>query len=174
MNEDNKRTAVGFSVTLSSQLIGAALAVLTIEGAFVAFALGNRLVPIGFEIIAGAAAFFFIVSIIAAGKGITSARNSGFEGGWSLEKGKTQFNLQAYSCIFGLVLVFVTFMRSGEPRELVLESRIEMLEHQTLALRESITQSQSERNAMRTRIENLRKEHSSKLEKVMPRKRDHQ
>jgi len=117
MSEDDKKTAVGISVTLSGQLITAALAMVAVEGAFVAFALGNRNVFRGFEWLSGLTAILFILSIFVAGKGITKARNDGFNGAWNLQTTKNHFNWQAILCVLGLVSFFVTLLLSGGPKK---------------------------------------------------------
>jgi outer membrane protein OmpA-like peptidoglycan-associated protein len=113
MCQEDKRSAISFSVTLSSQLVTAALAMLTVEGAFVAFALSNRSVETGFTLFVLLAGVSFILSIVIAGKGITAARDAGFQGNWSLEAGKNYFNWQAILCLTGLVLFFGASLQSN-------------------------------------------------------------
>lgn len=110
------RNAASISVALSSQLITAALTMLTVEGAYVAFVLDKRNPDNYFEIIALISAGCFILSVFLAGKAITSVRNSGFSGNWNLESGKKQFNLQAIFNAIGLVLFIVAFMLSGNDK----------------------------------------------------------
>jgi multisubunit Na+/H+ antiporter MnhC subunit len=111
---EDKRTAVGLSVGLSGQLISAALAMLALEGTYLAYALASREVLIGFEVVSVAAAAAFIWSVLVAGKAVTEARNAGFAGEWKLEAGKDKFNQQAQALVLGLALFVGVLLLSGE------------------------------------------------------------
>jgi len=127
MADEDKRSAIGFSITLSSQLIAAALAMLAVEGAYVAYALGSREPNTIFVPLASLAAVAFIISVFIAGKAITAARDAGFSGGWSLDAGKSQFNWQALLLLVALGLLGATFLASGRSKESILETKVEGL-----------------------------------------------
>jgi len=130
-NED-KRTAIGISISLSGHLITAALAMIAIEGAYLAFALGNREVSEWFYIFASLTASSFIVSILIAGRGITESRDSGFEGNWDITKSKNKFNWQAILCLLGIILFFLTMFSSINPKKSEINSTIKNLEQQMI------------------------------------------
>lgn len=90
---------------------------LTVEGAYIAYALVSRDTHVAFNTLALLAALSFVVSIFLAGKGITAARDAGFDGNWSKTAGKTLFNLQAVSLVIGLVLLATMLFLSGAPKE---------------------------------------------------------
>jgi hypothetical protein len=162
MTEEDKRTAVGISVTLSSQLITAALAMLAIEGAFVAFALGNRNVIGGFLCLSVLTAILFILSIFIAGKGITKARNEGFKGTWKLEAGENHFNWQAILCILGLASFMATLLLSGGPRESEIEARIEKFGKQISTVESQIQTISKEASSIKKSGDDL----SSKIDQI--------
>jgi len=125
---EDQRKAVEFSVNLSGQLIAAAVAILAVEAAYVSYVLGSRVYSGWFIPIAGIAAMAFIVSVYSAGKGITAARNSGFEGRWLLSEGKKQFNFQAVSLLIGLGAFGLMTLMSGPTKESELERRVTELQ----------------------------------------------
>lgn len=114
--EDDKRSAVSISIGLSGQLITAALAMLTVEGAYVSYVLDKRIPASLFEIVSALSVICFILSVFLAGKAITAARNEGFSGNWSLEAGKNQFNFQALLNAVGLLLFLGAVMLSGSSK----------------------------------------------------------
>jgi hypothetical protein len=135
---DDQRAAVGFSVTLSSQLIAASMALLAVEGAYVFYTFGSRVPRTGFALFALLAALAIVVSIFNAGKGITKARNAGFDAKWSLDEGKKQFDLQAKFLLLALAFLVVTFSLSGPIKESTVETRVNDLTAQVAALRQEV------------------------------------
>lgn len=133
--DDDKRVAVGFSVTLSGQLMAASMATLAVEGAFVWYALDSRQPITGFIFFAALAAILIAFSIFNAGKGITKARDAGFDGAWDLAKGKQEFNRQAGLLIGALVMLCVMFSLSGQSKEPVVEKKVEALRIQVALMR---------------------------------------
>ena len=127
MADEDKRIAIGFSITLSSQLIAAALAMLAVEGAYVAYALGARETNTLFVPLASLAATAFILSVFIAGKAITAARDAGFAGAWRLDAGKSHFNWQALLLLVALGMLGATFLASGQSKESILEAKVEGL-----------------------------------------------
>jgi outer membrane protein OmpA-like peptidoglycan-associated protein len=167
MCQEDKRSAISFSVTLSSQLVTAALAMLTVEGAFVAFALSNRSVETGFTLFVLLAGVSFILSIVIAGKGITAARDAGFQGNWSLEAGKNYFNWQAILCLTGLVLFFGALFRSGTPVSFPVESKLTDLNAKIEALQSNIANAKNERQIIIDQLSSIRDQISLPIQSLM-------
>ena len=138
MAVEDQRAAVGFSITLSGQLIAAAMATLAVECAYVSYALGARVVPYYFFIVGGLAGVLIVVSIMKGGKGITKARNAGFAANWSLEEGKKEFNAQALSLTGAVIFLAIAFFNSGVPKEPNVEQKLEALCQQTEMLRKEV------------------------------------
>lgn len=107
MNDDQK-DAVNIGITLSSQLITAALAMIAIIGTFGTFIIDKRDVNVGYYLIVGGAFICFVASIFYGGKGIDKARKDGFSGNWTLISTKSYFNIQALTCMLGVVLFAIS------------------------------------------------------------------
>lgn len=106
------------SVKLSTQLIATSVGVLAVEGAFVTYAFTSRQVGVAFVLLAALAAACFVASILCAGRGISKARDAGYEGRWSLQVSRKEFNRQAlanFGALFFLLAAFVVFLAT-EPR----------------------------------------------------------
>ena len=116
MMSSDKMEAVKISITLSNQVMTATLAMITAEGAFMAFVLGNREAPKIFYFFAMLAFVLFVASIFIGGKGITKTRDSGFAGDWNLTVGKPYFNYQAAICLLGLLMLFFMIACSGNTK----------------------------------------------------------
>lgn len=117
-SEEDKRTAVNISVTLSSELIGAALAMIALEGAFVTFVMDDRAgLGIAFYILIALTFIAFVLSIVIGGQGVSKSREEGYEGKWTLQSGKKYFNRQAILCFVGILLFASTLFVSGAPME---------------------------------------------------------
>ena len=151
---ENAREAVKISVTLSGQLIAAALAMLTIEVAFVGFVLGNRKVSIFFIILPIMASISFIASIFIAGKGITKFRNDGFWGDWNIEGGRAYFDWQAKFCLVGLLLFFIAIFFIGNPKAQELVKR-------TFEMEKRITSDKTELDLIKSRLLAIESEYCS-------------
>lgn len=113
---DNKKAAVAMSVTLSGQLMTAALAVMALNAGFVSYVLANRIPEYLYYISSSIAFIVFAGSLYFGGKGIIQARDKGFASDWNLSAGKSKFNLQAILCLAGLLLVSVSPFFSGKPK----------------------------------------------------------
>jgi len=115
-NIEDKRSAVQIGITLSSQLIAAALAMITIIGAFVAFVMDKKVVGTLYYIFVGCSFLSFIISIYFGGKGINQAREDGFTANWNLANTKDQFNKQGIFSFLGIIL-FIISLFIGETKE---------------------------------------------------------
>jgi outer membrane murein-binding lipoprotein Lpp len=153
MADEDKRCAVGFSITLSSQLIAAGLAMLAVEGAYVSYALGARATTRAFVPLSLVAGLAFIVSIFVAGKAITQARNAGFDGGWTLEAGRSMFNWQATLLLVALVALAGSFLASGRSREVGLEAKVDTLRADIQRLEDQLTKLPDEHQRSRQQLE---------------------
>lgn len=149
---EDKRTAVGLSTTLSGQLVQAAVAILTVEGAYIAYALVSRQTHTSFGFVAFLAAVAFVLSVYFSGKGITEARNAGFAGDWNLASGKKYFNLQTLSLMSGLVLFAAMLFLSGSSKESALESKIEALSEEVVRLHEELAQTRRQASEANKRL----------------------
>jgi hypothetical protein len=136
---EDMRIAVGFSVTLSGQLVQAAVTLLTVQGAYVAYALASRETKPGFELMAGLAVLVFILSIYFSGKGVTAARNAGAIGAWKLDAGQSYFNKQALFLIIGVVLLTVMIFFSGNSKETDVTRKLTELSKSNALLDSKIT-----------------------------------
>jgi hypothetical protein len=136
--DDNKRAAIAFSVSLSGQLIAASMATLAVEGAYVWYALGARVTLPGFELFAVLTAASIAISVFAAGKGITAARDAGFADSWDLEAGKAQFNIQTVALLLALTFLAITFTRSGPSKQSMTDQRIDSINQTILQLQQDL------------------------------------
>lgn len=135
LSSEDQRAAANISVTLSGQLIAAALAMLAIEGAVLSFVYASRTTSYWFLALIILAALSFIGSIFVAGKGITALRNKGYEGTWELNCSKAHFNWQAIFCIIGLVCFFGSAFFIGQPKRDKLEDDIILIKQELQTLR---------------------------------------
>jgi uncharacterized membrane protein len=100
---------------------------LTVEGAYLAYALVSRDTQALFGLVAFLSALAFVASVYASGRGITEARNAGFEGNWNLTAGKVWFNFQALALMLGLLLLAVMLLLSGSSRDSDAQKKVDEL-----------------------------------------------
>ena len=116
MPNEDQREAVKLSTTLSGQLMGAALSVMTLGGGFVGFVLANRAVGPLFFLVAGLTFLALILSTFLGAKGIQAAAVGGFNGQWTRDASRRWFSRQAVACILGLIFFVVTASLAGQPK----------------------------------------------------------
>jgi len=135
--QEDRRTAAGITVTLSSQLMAASLAALgfvvvawtyiadkrEINSRFVAFCVGSFVA--------------FIVSIFVGGKGVTTVRDEGFKGEWQPATARKMFNFQAGFCLLAL-LFFVCSVGVTRPKNEDTSARLIQLEQKVRVLEGAI------------------------------------
>jgi hypothetical protein len=162
-NIEDQKEAVNIGITLSSQLITAALAMIAVIGAFSTYILDKREVGIFFYTTAIVSGISFVASIFFGGKGINKARKNGFNGNWDIAITKVDFNRQALCSIVGL-LFFVTSLFLGKPNadeinEQLTLLRIKLAKKELLdsANTSSINILKNELNKIRTDIDSLEK-----------------
>lgn len=166
MSED-KRAAVGMSVTLSGQLMSAALAVMALQAGFVSYVLANRTAQWCYYGVTVLALVLFALSLYFGGQGINKARNAGFSGSWDLEIGKSEFNSQATLCFVGLLLLLLSLFFSGNPKSDDIPTEIKRLVETVASLKQEI---QELRASKETDSKNLRELHvfdASTSEKIL-------
>lgn len=124
MSNADEKEAVGFAINLSSQVINAALAMLAIQFAYVAFALGNRTVGPVFYVTSSISFISYIVSIFWAGRGIAVSYSRGAKGNWDITHGDSLFNFQAIFCLLGLLSFFISIFFSYLPANSVVQKKV--------------------------------------------------
>jgi hypothetical protein len=100
---ENVRAAAGIAASLSSQVMAAALTMLTILGAFVVLVLDKREADLGFIITTICAFVLFVVVLILGGNGVAGLYNQLTTGSWVPAETRTSFNSQAWCAVVGLV-----------------------------------------------------------------------
>lgn len=166
MTEEDKRAAVSISLNLSTQIIAAALALLAVEGAYAAYALGGRQVKSGFIFACILSATLVVASIFIAGKGITAARNAGYNGLWDLNVGKRHFNWQAILCLLALMSFGVALLLSGPSNEDAMKDKVLSLQSNMINVQSRVLALGEGHNSHEKSIAEVRDE-LSKMEKEL-------
>jgi len=139
MSNENEKAAVGFAINLSGQIIMAALAMLAIQFAYVAFALGNRTVGTVFYITSSLSVISYILSIFLAGRGIATSYSKGAKGDWKITHGDSLFNFQALLCLLGICFFFISIFCSYKPAQSVVQEKVVSIEKQISELKKNIS-----------------------------------
>jgi hypothetical protein len=172
MTMEDKRTAVSLWVTLSSQVMGATLALIAVEGAFTTFVLDKRLPPFWFYLIVTLTLLLFIVSILNGGAGISRMTREGEAGRWGLDVGAPYFKRQTLLCLLGVLLFFASLFFSGPTKEESQAAEIKTLQDKTQKqelqlngalselqmLRTDLNSSKEDVNGLRQKVEQLRQQ----------------
>ena len=153
---EDRKSAVQMGVTLSSQIIQAALTILTIEVVYIAYVLPNRDTSIWFVLSAIAAFICFIVSIFIAGKAITRCRDYGFEGKWNISSSKNSFNYQALFCLVGLFFLGLTVVLSGNSKEIDLNRKFNNLENNYIKITSQLEILTTEKKNINNSLEKIK------------------
>ena len=103
---ENKRAAVSMAATLSGQLIAAALGMVALQGAYIAFAADKKQCGFWFWFLMLIGFILFVTSVFLGGKGTSALYKQGAHGRWDHTLGKKLFNGQAGLCLLG-ILVFI-------------------------------------------------------------------
>jgi len=120
----DKKDAVNIGVSLSSQLIAAALAMITVVGAFAAFVLDKKIVGWVYYLIIISSFLSFVISIFFGGKGIDKARKDGYASNWNLDNTKNFFKFQALFAFIGIFL-FIGSVFIGKEKTIDIQKEIE-------------------------------------------------
>lgn len=114
---ENKRFAINTGITISSNLVSASLSMLAIVGAIFIFIIEKRETTIFFHILILLSFLSFIVSIYYGNKGINLAREKAYKGKLKLKYTKKHFNLQAITCLIGIILCVLSILFTTEKKE---------------------------------------------------------
>ena len=115
--EEDKKVAVNIGVSLSGQLITAALAMIAVIGAFATFSLDKREIGPSYYIIIGIAFLSFVISIFCGGKGIDKARVNGHQGIWEIKDTKDYFNWQGICCFLGIFFLAISIFIGKDKKD---------------------------------------------------------
>lgn len=119
---EDERDAVNMGVSLSSQLLSAAFALMGIIGGFITYILENKNSTFTY-ITFGGGLFLYACSIYQGSIGITVARNNGFLGSWKLDVSKKYFNRQSTYLVIGTLLLILTIFLTKEGDDLSLQEQ---------------------------------------------------
>lgn len=104
----SKFEAVKIGISLSQQLITASIGLLTIIGGGVVYLVKNdnynyfAFIPLVLSVIA------LLTSIYFGYMGISTARNNGFRGWWTINAGRRDFDKQTSFCLMGIIFFLLT------------------------------------------------------------------
>lgn len=147
---EDKRQAVNMAAALSGQLITAALGMIALQGAYVAFADDKKQCGLWFWLLMLVAFVGFVASVFCGGKGTAALYKPGAEGRWDYALGKKSFNKQAGFCLFGILLfiIAVCVARSdkssdAEAVQKQLETVVQGLEKQSVINQQVFSQLQT-------------------------------
>jgi hypothetical protein len=115
--DDNRRASANASVSLGTQLISAALAVLAVEGALLTFVLDKRTPSNWFYGTVGATFVLLFLSILVGSIYINHLKIMLFEGKWQVGSGRSLFRTQTILGFLGLVAFAISALTGGPPRE---------------------------------------------------------
>ncbi|RZA01241.1 MAG: hypothetical protein EOP47_11405 [Sphingobacteriaceae bacterium] len=158
---DDKKDAVTIGVTLSSQLITAALAMIAVIGTFSVFIIDKREVGLCYTIIIGIAFISFIVSIICGGRGINKVREDGFTSNWNLKNSKKHYNRQAILCLVGIIFFIISVFLGKEKSDISKQNLLKETETiKQLRISDSVTKKKI--RLLELKIDSLEKQQSQK------------
>lgn len=132
---DDKRESAKLLVALSSQLITAKLAMLTMTGAVAIFVLTNKTLAgaglVGFLFLVAGVALLFVLAIAKAAGGIYKVAKSGAEANWGTQDAQPSFDTQTRITFVGLVglLALVVVASVADSKQSDLEMRVSRLEN---------------------------------------------
>jgi hypothetical protein len=110
ITDEDRRAAATMTVSLSTQLITAVLAILAAEGAYITFVLGNRIVNGIFYLLAVLTFLSFVLSIYFGGSGLHTSRVAVYSGRWNLQTGMGSFSRQTAAALVGIVFFLLLFI----------------------------------------------------------------
>jgi hypothetical protein len=119
---EDEREAVNMGVSLSSQLLSAAFALMGIIGGFITYILENENSIFTYTSFGGGL-FLYACSIYQGSIGITVARNNGFLGNWKLNVSKKYFNRQSIYLVIGTLLLILTIFLTKEQEDLTVQAQ---------------------------------------------------
>jgi hypothetical protein len=115
-SDDDKRTATGLVVSLTTYVTTAAVAVLGAQGVIVTFVLDRRTSLFWFKSVSIVATVMLVVSILLRGRGAFELIQAGARGDWRVKTRRGLFNWQALLTLAGATLVVVSaFLGTPKP-----------------------------------------------------------
>jgi len=133
-SNDDRSAAAGVLSNLSGFIISASLAMLAIEGALLAFVLGDRVAGTIFFVVFSLSFLSFVFSIFCGGWGVTRTAERLAAGRWTISIGSGWFSAQAGFAFLGLLLFGASALVSGTPRETEIQKLLTELTLQTRTL----------------------------------------
>jgi len=134
----DRSAAVAIAVTLSGQLSTAVLAMIAVWGALATYIFDKRSPSGLFYVLYFGVFLIFVLSVYKGGRGVSKTCGAGFHGKWSLEVGKRCFGQQAFFALLGLVLLVISLLFIGAPKEDTTEAAIQELRKQAAETNEVI------------------------------------
>lgn len=161
MLDEDKRAAANMTVTLSTQLMTASLAIIAVEGAVYTFVLDKRTPTNLFTFLVMLVFFFFILSIYMGGRGVNKVRKAVFDGSWKINDVRDEFAWQALLGVVGLVCLFLSLSQTGKSKEDSTQQELSNLKVAVEQLKQSRADSEKRAEAalseLRAQLEELKK-----------------
>ncbi len=151
MLDEDKRAAANITVTLSTQLMAASLAVIAVEGAIYTFVNDKRIPSGWFTVFVILVFFFFLLSIYMGGRGVNKLRKAVFDGTWTIDLVKNEFAWQAFLGVLGIICLFVSLATAGKAKE-------ENMQQDLSNLRQTVEKQQQLLNGFEKQLEELKKQ----------------
>lgn len=149
---DSKMNAVNIGINLSTVLISACLNIMAIMGALLIFFLEKKDFTDSFVYCFAISILLLIVSIYFGGKGISIAREEGFNDNWCLVSSKKYFNKQAIGILLALIVFATSFLFIKSNNEKMSDKKTDS----SVLSKDSITNSRIDKQNIL--IQNLEKE----------------
>lgn len=172
-NNEDQRAAAGILCNLSGFVITASLAMLAIEGALIAFVLGNRIAGWLYFVTSILAFLGFVVSIVLGGWGITKTVEMLANGTWKPSVASGLFNAQAGFAFLGLLFFLVSALLSGKPKETeiqgvltTLSTKMQTLESDAEDAKKSDSKRSQQVETVSQNLERLERALNSRIDKI--------
>jgi heme/copper-type cytochrome/quinol oxidase subunit 1 len=144
------------TVTLSTQLMAASLAVIAIEGAVYTFVNDKRIPSGWFTVFVILVFLFFLMSIYVGGKGVNKVRKAVFDGNWTINLVRDEFAWQALLGVLGIICLFVSLVTAGKTKE-------ETMQQDLSNLRYTVEKQQQYLGGVEKQLEELKQQDLSNL-----------
>lgn len=156
MLDEDKRTAANMTVTLSTQLMAASLAVIAVEGAIYTFVSDKRIPSGWFTLFVLLVFLFFLSSIYMGGRGVNRVRKAVSDGTWTIESVRDEFAWQALLGVLGILFLFVSLATAGKTKEETMQQDLSNLRH-------TVEKQQQYLGEFEKQLDGLRRQDLSKL-----------
>lgn len=159
LDEDN-RTAANMTVTLSTQLMAASLAIIAVEGAIYTFVNDKRIPSGWFTVFVVLVFLFFLLSIYMGGRGVNKVRKAVSDGTWTINLVRDEFAWQALLGVLGIMCLFVSLATAGKTKEETIQQDMSNLSH-------TIEKQQQGLDGFEKRLEELKEQDLSNLRQTI-------